>query len=110
LCREAIQEFSTGLVELYASSFVEMDKTKTVARVKAILDLCESQLRNTERPFLDALLVYWGTVNDLIQRQEHGSHKEGETLVWADGRRVVLQTAIVMLEIDSSLSRIVNPG
>lgn len=109
LCREAVQEFATVLVDLYAPSGVETDKTKTIARLKAVLGLCESQLGNTERPFLKALLDYRGTVSDLIQRQEHGSHREREPLVWTDGRRVVLQTAIVMLEIDSSLSRMVKP-
>jgi hypothetical protein len=48
--------------------------------------------------------VYWGTVNDLIQRQEHGAQREGGALAWEDGRRVVFQTAIVMFEIDRSLS------
>lgn len=48
---------------------------------------------------LDALLVYWGAVNDLIQRQEHGATKEGEALRWEDGRQVVFQTAVVMFEI-----------
>lgn len=48
---------------------------------------------------LDALVVYWGTVSDLIQRQEHGAQKEGEALRWEDGRRVVFQTAVVMFEI-----------
>jgi hypothetical protein len=59
-----------------------------------------------EKPFLEALIAYWGTVSDLIQRQEHGSQKEGKELVWEDGRRVVFQTAMVMLEFDKSLSNI----
>jgi hypothetical protein len=48
---------------------------------------------------LKALLAYWGTVNDLVQRQEHGGQKEREPLKWEDGRRVVFQTAVVMFEI-----------
>ena len=48
-----------------------------------------------DRAFLDALLTYWGTVSDLVQRQEHGAKKEGEPLMWEDARRVVFQTAIV---------------
>jgi hypothetical protein len=70
-----------------------------------VLDLQAKQLGTTEKPFLDALLGYWGTVSDLIQRQEHGGQKEGQSLVWEDGRRVVFQTAVVMFEIDRSLSR-----
>ena len=36
---------------------------------------------------------------DLVQRQEHGGQKEGEPLGWEDGRRVVFQTANVMVEL-----------
>lgn len=108
LCREAVQQFASVLVGQYQPLAVEKDGAKTVARLKAVLDSCKSSLASTEQPFLKALLNYWGTVSDLIQRQEHGSHKEGHSLIWEDARRVVLQTAIVMLEVDSYLSRIAN--
>jgi hypothetical protein len=45
----------------------------------------------------------YATVSDLVQRQEHAGQREGEPLVWEDGRRIVFQTAIVMFEIDRSL-------
>ena len=60
---------------------------------------------DTEKSFLEALLNFWRTVSELVQRQEHGGQKENEPLVWEDGRRVVFQTAMVMYEVDSSLSR-----
>lgn len=56
------------------------------------------------RAFLDALLAYWGTASDLVQRQEHGNQKVGAALLWEDGRRVVFQTAMVMYEIERALS------
>jgi hypothetical protein len=102
LCREAVQEFASVLADQFQ---VEADKTKIIAPLRAVLNIRENQLGTTERPFLDALLSYWGTVCDLIQRQEHGSRKEGQPLVWEDGRRVVFQTAILMFEVDRSLSR-----
>lgn len=105
LCREAIQEFATTLVENFSPPEVDKDKTHTVARIRGVLEQRANQLGQIERPFLDALLAYWGTVSDLVQRQEHGAQKEGEPLVWEDGRRVVFQTAIVMFEIDKALSR-----
>lgn len=104
LCREALQEFAAALVEQHQPPSVDQDKAHTVARIKAVLDLKGEQLGNTEKPFLDALLAYWGTVSDLVQRQEHGGQKEGEPLAWIDGRRVVFQTVVLMFEIDSSLS------
>jgi hypothetical protein len=46
---------------------------------------------------------YWGTVSDLVQRQEHGAQKQGAELTWEDARRVVFQTAIVMYEVSRAL-------
>ncbi len=60
-------------------------------------------LGKTKGDFLEALVAYWGTVNDLIQRQEHDSQKDGNPLIWEDARTVVFQTLIVMFEIDKSL-------
>lgn len=103
LCREAVQLFATALVERFELSSVTSDVTRTVARLRAVLDARAARLPGTVKPFLEALLAYWGTVNDLIQRQEHGAQKEGKPLLWEDGRRVVFQTAIVMFEIDKAL-------
>lgn len=103
LCREAVQSFATALVERFEPPGATTDVKRTVARLRAVLDVKAAQLPSTVSPFLEALLAYWGTVNDLIQRQEHGAQKEGEPLVWEDGRRVVFQTAVVMFEIDKAL-------
>jgi hypothetical protein len=106
LCREAIQEFATTLINQYQPPDVDIDKAHTVARIKAVLNSCANKLGSSEKPFLDALIVYWGTVSDLIQRQEHGGQKEGNPLAWDDARRIVFQTYVVMFEIDRSLARL----
>ena len=103
LAREAMQEFATVLVKRFHPTAVESDRTKTVNRIRAILNDRSTSIRTTEKPFLEALLAYWGTVSDLIQRQEHGGQREKEPLVWSDARRVVFQVAIVMFEIDQVL-------
>jgi hypothetical protein len=100
-CREAIQLFVTDLVERHQPAAVEPDPQKTVARLKAVL--ATVGLRSALTKFLDALLVYFGTVSDLVQRQEHGGQKEGEPLTWEDGRRVVFQAGLVMFELDRAL-------
>ena len=105
LCREAVQQFATRLVEEFQPENVNANKASDVARIKAVLDTCRSRLASTEYAFLDALLPYWGTVSDLIQRQEHGGQKEGHPVVWEDARRVVFQTANLMFEFDRSLHR-----
>jgi hypothetical protein len=105
LCREATQEFANHLVEQHNLINAPEDKASTVARMRAVLNHRKDSLGDKETAFLDALLAYWGTVIDLIQREEHGGQKEGIPLVWEDGRRVVFQLAVVMFEIDHSLSR-----
>ncbi|HEV7590998.1 MAG TPA: hypothetical protein VGO40_23000 [Longimicrobium sp.] len=106
LCREALQEFADALVTSRGIAPLSADKAKTVARIRAALDQAQAQaIGSTTKDFLAALLAYWGTISDLVQRQEHGSAREGQPLVWEDGRRVVFQTAIVMFEIARVLSQ-----
>jgi hypothetical protein len=105
LCREAMQAFASALIEQYQPVNANPDPAKTVARLQAVVKLLTPQLGTTEAPFLDVLIAYWGTVSDLVQRQEHGAQKEGQPLVWEDARRVVFQTVVVMFEVDSALSR-----
>lgn len=104
LTREAMQEFVTSLVDRFRPPQVESDRSKTVARLRAVLAARASTLGTTERSFLDALVAYWGTVSDLVQRQEHGALREGLPLSWVDARRVVFQVTVVMYEIDASLA------
>lgn len=100
-CREAIQFFITDLVDHHKPGSVEPDPQKTVARLKVVL--ATSRLSKSVTAFAEALLAYFGTVSDLVQRQEHGGQKEGEPLRWEDARRVVFQTAVVMFELDRVL-------
>lgn len=67
LCREAIQEFATTLVDQFKPLEVNENKAHDVNRIRAVLQLRASQLGDTERSFLDALLEYWRTVSSLIQ-------------------------------------------
>lgn len=103
LCRESLQGFTNSLVERYKPPDANTDITKTVARLKAVLNCSAQRLGSTKKDFLDALIGYWGTVCDLVQRQEHGAYKDGEKLLWEDARLVVFQTMIVMYEIDRAL-------
>jgi len=105
LCREAIQEFATSLVESYQPPNVDTNKAHDIARIKAVINFRVSELGEREKVFLAALISYWCSVSGLVQRQEHGTQKQGHSLIWEDGRRVVFQTAIVMYEVDSSLSK-----
>lgn len=108
LCREALQEFTTHLVKEFQPPGVDGEKSHTKARLKAVLG-CLPHLGSTERPFLDALISYWETVNDLIQRQEHGAQREKESLKWEDARRVAFHTLLVMYEVARAVARCEAP-
>ena len=105
LCRESIQEFANYLISTHNPPDAPADKSKTVARMKAVIAKKADFLGESKRAFFDALVSYWGTVIDLIQRQEHGSQKEKQPLVWEDARAVVFQKFIVMFEIDRNLRK-----
>src|SRR4051794_30719484 len=45
----------------------------------------------------------WEACNKLIQRQEHGGAKEGESVTWRDARRVVFLMMFLMLEFVETL-------
>lgn len=105
LCREALQEFATSLVGQYQPPDADKDKAKDINRIAAVLNQQASRLGRREKALLDALLVYWRSASGLVQRQEHGSQPGAEPLAWEDARRVVFQSAVVMFEVDRSLSR-----
>jgi hypothetical protein len=103
--REAIQEFATALVERFEIRDTDPDPAHTVARLKAVIARADPKPARAPRRMLEALVVYRGEVNDVLQRQEHGAQKEGEPLELEDGRRAVFHAAVVMYEIDRVLGR-----
>jgi hypothetical protein len=102
-CREAIQEFTTSLVDRDRPDPVNQDKAMTRDRLSAVLNAHRPQLGETRSALLDAMFGYWRALGDVVQRQEHAGQREREPLDWEDGRRVVFQTAVVMFEIDRAL-------
>lgn len=110
LCRESLQLFANGLLTSAPAADADPDPTHTVARVRSVLGRLKPKTSEKVYAFLDALLAYWGCVNDLVQRQEHGALKEGENLTWEDARRVVFQTMIVMYEVDREVAGSLQRG
>jgi hypothetical protein len=103
LCRESMQEFAEEACRLTkVTPHAPGRKSDVVLRIRHILQSVES---NGVRQHLEALLAYWGTVVDLVQRQEHGGQREGDALVWDDARRIIFHTAVVMFEISAVLRR-----
>jgi hypothetical protein len=100
-----MQEFATALVERHRPPGVNQNPTKTLDRVSAVLQMYGVDLGKRRLALLDALFEYWRAAVELVQRQEHGGQKEGEPLGWEDGRRVVFQTANVMVELHRAVEQ-----
>ncbi len=108
--REALQEFATALVERHQPPEVNPNPTLTLDRLSAVVQMHRPTLGDRRSGFIDALFGYWREVVNLAQRQEHGGQKEGEPLVWEDARRVVLHTAVVMIEVARTLDPLAPPS
>lgn len=103
-CREAMQAFVSEMLADLKVSSADPDAARTISRLRTCIQAREELLPSTVKPVLDALIVYWGTVSDLAQRQEHGAVREGTQLVWEDARRLVFLTCYVMHECSAALS------
>jgi len=99
-CREAIQAFASA-----AGASPNQNAASDVDNVRRGLNALKGRVPESLTAMLDALLPYWGTMTDLVQRQEHGASKEGEPIGWEDARAVVFQTSIVMFEFARALDR-----
>jgi hypothetical protein len=97
LCREAIIEFSDQLAREYDVGPFEAMKTK--AKIRAVFAQRDDVSRTLRRS-LEALLDYWESLIELVNRQEHGRKLSAD-----DGRAIVFQTMLVMREIDLALAR-----
>lgn len=101
-CREAMQHFATSMLAKVGVTS-SAPATRTVDRLREVVNARRGGLGAKEVAFLDALVHQWGTVSDLVQRQEHGAQKGGSPLTALDSERVVRQTAIVMFELDNAI-------
>lgn len=104
-CRESMQEFADTLYEQVIGKPSEEPKASIVKRIRAVIEAKSSENGKTVTAFLESLLPFWGTVSDLVQRQEHAKQKEGEPINWEDARRVVFQTANVMFEMHRTIGK-----
>ena len=100
-CREALQAFAQQLYAEHCPGGQPLPKERTIQKVREVIGAKGPALGDTTRSFL---LAYWQTVNDLTERAEHGSQREGSPLLWDDGRRLAFQTLSVMVELKAALS------
>lgn len=100
-CREAFREYSLALASRFCPPGISTVQNPT-SRLRLIIVHLRDQI-GTPHEFLDALVEYFSQVWKLANRQEHSADKVGDSLTWEDARRLVFQTAIVMVEVDRLL-------
>jgi hypothetical protein len=70
----------------------------------SITDAYGEQLGAGRSQLLQELFEPWRALGEKLQRHEQGSQPPDERLRWEDGRRLVLFTALVMVEFDRSFA------
>jgi hypothetical protein len=70
----------------------------------SIAEAYGEQLGAGRSQLLRGLLEPWRALSEMLQRHEHVSQPVDERLCWEDGRRLVLFTALVMVEFDRSFA------
>lgn len=71
--------------------------------LSAVIETYRPRVGDARCDFLQSLFDYWRVLNDVIERQQHGGQEVEEPLRWEDARRIVVLTALVMVEIDRSI-------
>lgn len=108
---EAMSEFACALVDLHEPHPADRHSTRTLEhcsgtleRLSAVIEMYRPALGDSRCGLLRTLFDYWQALGDVVAR--HREHRRGrviERLTWEDGRRVVVLTALVMVEIDRSI-------
>lgn len=99
LCREAVQEFAEALIAELRNADAPAGKQETVKRMKWLFEQMRGRYPEVRIELLDALIVYWGVIQDMVARQEHSGHKEGKPVTLEESRCLLFQTMNVMYEI-----------
>jgi hypothetical protein len=111
---EAMQAFSVSMQErcmplAMDSHWPDMlaDGSQRRVPLDALASITEAygeQLGARRSALLRELLEPWRALGEKLQRHEQGSQPRGERLRWEDGRRLVLLTALAMVEFDRSFA------
>jgi hypothetical protein len=101
--REALQEFARTVAEPLQPRASDPDSTRaTVGRLRALTETYRSQLGDERCELLHALFDHWRALTDGLESHAHDEEMVSEPPRWEDARRVVILTALVMVEIDRS--------
>jgi hypothetical protein len=100
---EALQEFALAVSEPPHSPVPDSDSTEaTIGRLRDFTEAYRSQLGDARCDLLQVLLDHWRALTAHLQAHAQDAEMLDEPLRWEDARRVVILTALVMVEIDRS--------
>jgi len=111
--RVALQAYSASLLErnLRLATSVRSPRFAEAARhaepvegLASVLETYRPQLGDERCELLQGLLENWSELLAVMCCHEERRQRAGERLRWEDGRRLVLVTALVMVEIDRSFT------
>ena len=71
--------------------------------LSAVVEANRPRLGDSRCEFLASLFDYWRVLSRVVQPAENDALEPSELMRWEDGRRVVVFTALVMVEVDRSL-------
>jgi hypothetical protein len=77
---------------------------ETIAGLISVTTAYGGQLGEERSELLRGMLEHWQALVEKVRRHEGRSRAADERLHWEDGRRLVLFTALVMVEIDRSFA------
>jgi hypothetical protein len=99
-----MEAFATACIERFGADDPPADVKLVKRRMGAVVAHNRARLSDTQRAVLENLGDLWESVADLAQRQEHSAQREGEPLVWDDGRRLTYLAMLVMVEFATILA------
>jgi ribosomal protein S15P/S13E len=112
--REAMQAFGSSLLEACAPLAMDPRWPELLAEratrgdlldaVGGVLDAYGEQLGSERSELLAGLLEHWRALAEHVRRHEQDQQAAAGRLRWEDGRRLVLLTALVMVEVDRSFA------
>jgi hypothetical protein len=100
--RAVVREFARALLERQGLGTTGSCATDESDCLAAAIELHRSWLAVERCQFLESLFDYWRALDDVVRRHELDA-RAPERLRWEDGRRLVVLTALLMVEIDRSL-------
>jgi hypothetical protein len=111
--RDAMQAFASSLVEQSIPPALDPGwpevltdgprRADPLEGLLTILDACRHELGEERHALLCELAGGWRALLEAVQCHEHRPQAGDVRLRWEDGRRLVLFTALVMVETDRSL-------